>query len=121
MQMQILKSKIHRATLTECELEYVGSLSIDGDLMDAVGMLPHEKILVVNQTNGERLETYAIEAERGTGRFCLNGAAARRGEPGDMVTIMSFALISPEEAETFAPAVAVLNSDNTINTLKGTD
>ena len=112
MQIQMLKCKIHRAVLTACELNYQGSLSIDRDILDAAGILPYEKILVVNQTNGQRLETYAIEAPRGSREFCLNGAAARLGQPGDMVIIMAFALMSPEEAATHVPRVAVLSESN---------
>ena len=118
MQIQMLKSKLHRVTLTRCELEYEGSLAMDLDLMDRVGILPHEKILVVNQTNGERLETYAIPAERGSREFCLNGAAARRGEPGDMITIMAFGLIDAAEAADFRPQVAVLDANNDILSLR---
>ena len=114
MLVQLLKSKIHRARLTSCILDYEGSLSIDQDLMDAVGMLPGEKLLIVNQTNGERLETYAIVSPRGSREFCLNGAAARRGEPGDMITIMTFAGVSADEAGTFKPRVIVLNEKNDI-------
>ena len=114
MQVQILKSKLHRVTLTRCELEYEGSLSMDLDLMDRVGIFPNEKILVVNQTNGQRLETYAIPAPRGSREFCLNGAAARRGEPGDMITVMAFGLIPAEEAAGFKPKVAVLGPGNAI-------
>jgi len=116
MQVQMLKSKLHRVTLTECELEYEGSLSMDLDLMDAVGIMPNEKILVVNQTNGERLETYAIAAKRGSKRFCLNGAAARRGQPGDMITIMAFGIMDSEEARSFTPKIAVLDAANAVKT-----
>jgi aspartate 1-decarboxylase len=118
MQIEMLKSKLHRATLTRCVLEYEGSLAIDTDLLDAVGLLAGEKILVVNQTNGERLETYAIPAPRGSREFCLNGAAARRGYPGDMLTVMSFALMSPDEAGTFRAKVAILDAQNAIAELK---
>ena len=114
MQVQILKSKLHHARLTSCDLDYEGSLAIDLDLMDAVGMFPFEKILVVNQTNGQRLETYAIPAERGSRTFCLNGAAARRGEPGDMVTIMSFGTLPAEDAAGLKARVAILDKDNRI-------
>ena len=114
MQMEILKSKLHRARLTQCELEYEGSLGIDQDLMDAVGMLPYEKILVVNQTNGTRLETYAIASTRGSRTFCLNGAAARLGQPTDMITVMSFALVDAAEVGSFKPRIAVLGEGNTI-------
>ncbi len=119
MHVQMLKSKLHRATLTGCVLEYEGSLAMDLDLLDAVGMLPYEKILVVNQTNGERLETYAIPGPRGRREFCLNGAAARCGYPGDMLTVMSFGSMTPEEAATFRPKVAILGPDNRIAELKG--
>lgn len=118
MHVDLMKSKLHRCTLTECELEYEGSLTIDLDLMDAVGMLPYEKILVVNQTNGARLETYIIPEARGSRRFCLNGAAARLGRPGDMITIMSFATFEPEEAADFTPKIAVLDRENNIKAMK---
>ncbi len=118
MDVQILKSKLHRARLTDCELEYEGSLGIDQDLMDAVGLLPGEKLLIVNQTNGERLETYAIAAERGSRTFCLNGAAARRGERGDMITVMAFGTMPLAETATFKPKVAVLDEANDIAVLK---
>lgn len=120
MQLQILKSKLHRARITECELFYEGSLGIDLDLMDEVGMLPYERILVVNTNNGERLETYAIPAKRGSRTFCLNGAAARRGAIGDQVTIMAFAWCTPEEAKTTPPQIAVLDADNKIVKRPGT-
>ena len=114
MLMEILKSKIHRARLTRCDLDYEGSLEIDLNYLDKSGMLPYEKILVVNATNGERLETYAIPGERGSGVFCLNGAAAHKGNPGDVVTIMSFAGMSPEEAKEHLPEIIVLNEKNEI-------
>ena len=118
MLVQVLKSKLHRVTLNQCDLEYEGSLSIDLDLMEAVGMLPFEKILVVNQTNGARLETYAITGPRGARAFCLNGAAARLGQPGDMITIMSFAAMDVAEAAAFRPKIAVLDADNRIAATK---
>ena len=118
MYVQILRSKLHRAIITGCDLEYEGSLTIDLDLMDEVGMFPFEKILVVNQTNGERLKTYAIPGERGKRQFCLNGAAARRGHPGDMITVMSFGSVSVEEAPSVKTKIAVLNRDNTIRERK---
>ncbi len=111
MFIEMLKAKLHRAVLTQCELNYTGSISIDRDLLDMAGILPFEKVLVVNQSNGSRLETYAIEAERGSRVFCLNGAAARLGEPGDMVTVMSFIQMTPEEAQSWKPK-AILLSDN---------
>ncbi|MBR6371597.1 MAG: aspartate 1-decarboxylase [Victivallales bacterium] len=111
MLIEMLKAKLHRAVLTQCELNYTGSISIDRDLLDMAGILPFEKVLVVNQNNGSRLETYAIAAERGSRVFCLNGAAARLGTPGDMVTIMSFIQMTPEEAASWQPK-AILLSDN---------
>jgi aspartate 1-decarboxylase len=118
MHVKILRSKLHRVTLTECELEYEGSLTIDPELMEAVGMFPFEKILVVNQTNGERLETYIIVGKPGSREFCLNGAAARRGNPGDMLTIMSFGTVPVEEAASVKPKVAILDKENNILELK---
>jgi aspartate 1-decarboxylase len=112
MLLQILKCKLHRAELTACELNYQGSLSIDRDLLDLAGILPYEKILVVNQNNAQRLETYAIEAPRGSCEFCLNGAAARLGQPGDLVTIMAFASMTAEEAAGYSPRVVVLSDGN---------
>ena len=114
MLIQVLKNKIHRARLTRCDVDYEGSLEIDLEYLEQAGILPYEKILVVNATNGERLETYAIPGERGKGVFCLNGAAAHRGKPGDIITIMTFAMMTPEEAESFLPTVIVLDEKNRI-------
>ena len=114
MLIEMVKSKIHRARLTHCDLDYEGSLEIDIEYLEKCGMLPYEKILVVNATNGERLETYAIPGNRGSGVFRLNGAAAHKGKPGDIVTIMSFAVMSPEEAKGHLPDVVVLNEKNEI-------
>ncbi|MDT8390757.1 MAG: aspartate 1-decarboxylase [Lentisphaeria bacterium] len=119
MHLSLLKSKIHKARITHCDLNYEGSLAIDQDLMDKVGMLPYEKILVVNATNGQRLETYAITAPRGSRVFCLNGAAARRGAVGDVITIMSFAGVTPEEAAGMTPSVIVLDAGNLVEAVKG--
>ncbi|MDE6268614.1 MAG: aspartate 1-decarboxylase [Muribaculaceae bacterium] len=105
MQLQILKSKIHRVTVTEARLDYIGSITIDADLLDAAGILPGERVYIVNNNNGERLDTYAIEGPRGSGVICLNGAAARKVQPGDIVIIMAYALMSPEEAAAFRPRV----------------
>ena len=91
MLIEVLKSKIHRAKITQTELDYVGSITIDQDLMDAANLIEGEKVLVVNNNNGERLETYAIAGERGDGMVCLNGAAARKAAKGDIVIIISFA------------------------------
>ncbi len=114
MFVQILRNKIHRARLTSCDVDYEGSLEIDIDYLEQAGILPYEKILVVNATNGQRLETYAIPCERGKGVFCLNGAAAHRGKPGDIVTIMTFAVMTPEEAAGYEPTVIVLDEKNRI-------
>lgn len=105
MQIQILKSKIHRAVITEANLNYVGSLTLDEDLMDAANLIENEKIQVVNVNNGERLETYIIRGERGSGIVCLNGPAARKGAEGDIVIIISYALMDFEEAKRFKPVV----------------
>jgi aspartate 1-decarboxylase len=119
MQVQVVKSKIHKARITECELDYEGSLGIDLDFLAAVDMLPYEKILVVNATNGERLETYAIPAPHGSKTICLNGAAARRGAVGDTITIMSFGICDQEEAAEHKPAVIVLDEKNHIVKQRG--
>ena len=114
MLVQLLKNKSHRARLTRCDVDYEGSLEIDVEYLEQAGILPYEKILVVNATNGQRLETYAIPGERGKGVFCLNGAAAHRGKPGDIVTIMTFASMTPEEASGHQPTVIVLDEHNKI-------
>lgn len=119
MNRQIVVGKIHKARLTQCDLNYEGSLEIDIDLMNEANILPYEKILVVNATNGERLETYAIPGEAGSKVFCLNGAAAHRGKPGDVVTIMAFGLCSAEEAASVRPKIIVLDEDNNIAARKG--
>ena len=105
MQIEILKSKIHRVTVTEANLNYVGSITIDGDLIDAANLIEFEKVTVVNITNGERFETYVIKGGRGTGVICLNGAAARKVAAGDIIIIMSYALMDFEEAKTFKPCL----------------
>jgi aspartate 1-decarboxylase len=105
MQIQILKSKVHRVVITEANLNYVGSLTLDEDLMDAANMIEHEKIQVVNVNNGERIETYLIKGKRGSGVVCLNGPAARKGAEGDVVIVISYALMDFEEAKTFKPIV----------------
>lgn len=112
MELELLKCKILRAEVTEAEADYEGSLAIDADLMARIGLLPYEKILVGNITNGERLETYAIEAPSGSGTFALNGAAAHRGKPGDLLVIMAFARMSEEEARAWKPRVIVLADHN---------
>lgn len=114
MQVHVLKSKIHKAHLTFCDLAYEGSLAIDEDLMDRVGVVAGERLLVVNASNGERLETYAIPAERGSRCFGLNGAAARKGEVGDEITVMVFGIVDQAEARDAKPRVIVLDRDNAI-------
>lgn len=105
MELEILKSKIHRVTVTEACLDYIGSITIDQALMDAAGILPGERVYIVDNNNGERLDTYAIPGERGSGVICLNGAAARKVQPGDIVIIMAYARMTPDEARTFRPSV----------------
>ncbi|MBP6287357.1 MAG: aspartate 1-decarboxylase [Ferruginibacter sp.] len=105
MLIEILKSKVHRAVITEANLNYVGSLTLDEDLMDAANLIEHEKIQVVNVNNGERIETYLIKGKRGSGVVCLNGPAARKGAEGDIVIIISYATMDFEEARTFKPVV----------------
>ena len=105
MQIEILKSKVHRAVITEANLNYVGSLTLDEDLMDAANMIENEKIHVVNVNNGERIETYLIKGKRGSGVVCLNGAAARKGAAGDVVIIISYALMDFEEAKKHNPTI----------------
>lgn len=107
MLLQMLKSKIHCATVTEANLNYMGSITIDEALMEAVGMLEGELVHVVNNNNGERIETYIIKGERGSGVICLNGAAARKFQPGDVVIIMAYAMMSFEEAATNKPKVVI--------------
>ena len=103
MQIQVLKSKIHRAVITEADLNYVGSLTLDEELMEASNMVEGEKIQIVNVNNGERIETYLIKGKRGSGTVCLNGPAARKGAVGDIVVIISYALMDFEEARKFQP------------------
>jgi len=103
MHIQVVKSKIHRVTVTEADLNYVGSISIDEDLMDAANLIENEKVQIVNINNGERLETYVITGQRGTGQICLNGPAARRVAVGDIIIIISYASMDFEEAKTFKP------------------
>ena len=105
MNVEILKSKIHRVTVTEARLDYIGSITIDADLLDAANILPGERVYIVNNINGARLDTYTIPGERGSGVICLNGAAARMVQPGDIVIIMSYASMPYEEAKTFTPTV----------------
>jgi aspartate 1-decarboxylase len=110
----MFKGKIHRATVTQADLNYVGSITIDSDLLEASNILPGEKVQIVNNNNGERIETYTIKGEAGSGIICLNGAAARRAQPGDKVIIISYAQMTPEEAKTFEPSVVFVNDKNEI-------
>ena len=108
----MMNSKLHRATVTEADLNYVGSITIDSDLLDAAGMLPNEKVHVVNNNNGARFETYIIAGERGSGVICVNGAAARLVQRGDVVIILSYAYMSDEEARTHEPTVLIMDEKN---------
>lgn len=110
----MMNSKIHRAVVTEANLNYIGSVTIDRDIMDAVGLLANEKVAIVNNNNGARLETYVIEGKRGSRVICLNGAAARLVQEGDVVIIMSYVYVNDEEAANHRPKVAIMNPDNTI-------
>lgn len=105
MQIQVVKSKIHRVTVTEANLDYIGSITIDEDLMDAANIMAGERVFIVDNNNGERLDTYTIPGPRGSGVICLNGAAARKVQPGDIVIIMAYGIMTPEEARGFKPAV----------------
>ncbi len=116
MQIQLLKSKIHRVTVTDACLDYIGSITIDADLMDAAGILPGERVYIVNNNNGERFDTYTIAGERGTGTICLNGAAARKVQRGDIVIILSYVSLTPEEAKSWEPQV--IFPDTATNRLK---
>jgi aspartate 1-decarboxylase len=105
MFIEVLKSKIHRVTVTEANLNYIGSITIDEDLMNAANIIVNEKVQVVNINNGERLETYVIKGKRGSGDICLNGAAARKVQVGDILLIMSYASMDLEEARSFQPVI----------------
>ena len=112
MVLNMLKGKIHRATVVQAEVDYFGSITIDEDLMDAAGILEYEKVQVADVNNGSRLETYVIAGERGSGMICLNGAAARCVSVGDKVIIMCYALMTPEEADANPPRVVFVDDDN---------
>jgi aspartate 1-decarboxylase len=119
MLVHLLKSKIHRAEVTAANLGYEGSMTIDRDLMEKVGLLPYERILCSNMANAARFETYAIPGERGSGQIVLNGAAAHLGKPGDRLTIMSFTEVQDAEAKFWKPQVIVLGDKNVIVTERG--
>jgi aspartate 1-decarboxylase len=112
MKIEVLKSKIHRVVLTDANLHYVGSCTIDEDILDAANMIANEKITIVNVNNGSRMETYIIKGERGTGIIALNGPSARLAQPGDIVIIMSYALMDFEEAKTYEPKVVFPKEGN---------
>lgn len=114
MRRTLMKSKLHRATVTIADLDYVGSVTIDRDLMDAADLLPNERVQVLDVTNGARLETYVIEGERGSGVIGINGAAAHLVHPGDIVLIVSYADLDDDEARTWQPTVVLLDADNRI-------
>ncbi len=112
MTIEVLKSKIHCATITEANLHYMGSITIDEDLMDAANLIAGEKVAVVDNNNGERFETYIIRGERGTGSICLNGAAARKVQVGDECIIMAYAQMTPDEARNFKPSIIFPDENN---------
>jgi aspartate 1-decarboxylase len=110
----MMNSKLHRATVTEADLNYVGSITIDSDLLETAGMLPNEKVHVVNNNNGARFETYIIAGERGSGVICVNGAAARLVQKGDIVIILSYVYMTDEEARTHEPTVLIMDGTNKV-------
>ena len=112
MNIQVVKSKIHRVTITEADLNYIGSITIDEDLMDAANLIENEKVQIVNINNGERLETYVITGERGTGQICMNGPAARKVAVGDIIIIISYATMDFEEAKSFKPVLIFPDIDS---------
>ena len=118
MLLTLFKAKLHRATVTQADLNYVGSVTVDRELLEKSGILPGEKVQIVNINNGERFETYTIEGEAGSGVICLNGAAARLVQVGDKVIIIAYAMMDENEAKTFKPNVLVLDEQNKIKQIK---
>ena len=116
MNIEVVKSKLHRVTITEADLNYIGSITIDEDLMDAANLIENEKVQVVNINNGERLETYVITGERGTGQICMNGPAARKVAVGDIIIIISYATMDFESAKSFKPAIIFPDTGNNMLT-----
>lgn len=114
MMITVYKSKLHRATVTQADLNYIGSITIDEDLMDAANLVEHERVQIVNINNGERLETYVIKGERGSGIICLNGPAARKVAVGDLIIVISYAMVTMEEYKKHVPVTVHLNSSNQI-------
>ena len=115
MFIQVLKSKLHRVKITQAELHYVGSITIDEDLMDAARLIEGEKVQIVNVNNGERLETYVIKGERGSGMICMNGPAARKVQVGDIIIIISYAMMALDEAKQYTPAVVFPDESNKLS------
>lgn len=113
----MMNGKIHRATITESDLNYVGSITIDEAIIEAVGILPNEKVAIVNNNNGNRFETYVIKGERNSGVICVNGAAARLVQKGDVIIIISYAIVPDEKAATHQPKVAIMNEKNQIESI----
>ena len=118
MILNLLKAKFHCATVTEANLHYMGSITIDEALMEQAGILPNERVQVVNNNNGERLETYTIPGPRGSGVICLNGAAARLAQPGDIVIIMAYAFFQEDEAKTYKPTVVMVDENNHVREIR---
>lgn len=118
MLVNVMKSKLHRATVTEADIDYEGSIGVDLDLLEVVGMFPHEQVDVLNITNGQRFTTYAIAAPAGSRSITINGAAARLVQPGDKVIVVAYAQIPQSEAATFHPRVALMTADNRVASLK---
>lgn len=110
----MLKSKVHRATVTEADLNYIGSITIDRDIMDAADILPNEKVTIVNNNNGERFETYVIEGERGSKTICLNGAAARLVQKGDVIIILTYTILDDQESKNHQPKLVFVNPENEV-------
>ena len=115
MMIEVLKSKLHCVQVTEANINYMGSITIDEDLMDAANLYDGEKVQIVNNNNGERIETYVIRGTRGSGMICLNGAAARKAEVGDVVIIISYAMMTPEEAKSYKPIAVFPDENNRLN------
>ncbi|HZW68867.1 MAG TPA: aspartate 1-decarboxylase [Pseudogracilibacillus sp.] len=111
----MMKSKLHRARVTQADLNYVGSITIDEDLMKEVDILPNEKVQIVNNNNGARFETYVIPGEKGSGVMCVNGAAARLVEEGDIIIVIAYAMVNDSDLSEFRPKIAIMNEDNTID------
>ncbi len=112
MFVEVVKSKIHRVKITEAQLHYVGSITIDEELMEAANIIENEKVQIVNINNGERLETYVIKGEKGSGEICLNGPAARKGQIGDIIIIISYGMMDFEEAKSFSPSIIFPDENN---------